>query len=537
MNDRVRHACTTWWGRLGILGGLVVVVAAACLGPWMLLVSEASTCSAPYTFAQGGIPTAAQWNANPSYMCTLWNNGIDDTNVVAGANIAQSKLALLTTNPLFTDHSLRHENGGGDEIEDLEILETGTLLSLHGSRHAPDTGLDPIPGLTGIIGTRHKYVSDAGLQANVAFTNVMTTPYKSSTVANSTVMGITHCGGFIYALIDDIGGGDQNFVRKIATSTMTLSATINLAVAGGTPRTILCGADDSVYTLSDTGATDGVKVEKITPAGAVSTLTSGASCTALDLDAAVTMITDPSSSNLYVLGSTSIAAMAKDRLIIKVTTGGVCYQTQDPRGNVDDDYTDLFFFNRNGTDYVGVQSTNLVAGGAKCLLVVYNTDSPPQYQAAGDFGGAPFQLAGDTIDGPNDCRAFEFDGTFLTGIEAGAGQHRGPTTFNVATLTIAKPDGSGTSAPFSADVYETPERMFFDGRRTYIQSNAKYTFIVNPPNYLYPDAADKVAGQDFSGGIVGTLTPCGMATDGINMYFCTKDSIDPEFIIVKILAL
>ena len=515
MSGQIRHACSTRWGRLGILGGLMAFLAALTIGPWMILVPEASTCTQQYVFSQNANPTVAQWNANPAYMCTLWNNGIDDTNVVAGANIAQSKIAGLLTNTVFSDHSARHEPAGADEVGDIDILNTGTLLSLHGARHSPDTGADPIPGLTGIIGTRHKYVADAGLQANVPFTNYLVGPYRSGAVVAKTPKDITYCGGFVYVLIDDVAGG-LSTVLKLTASTMALSATINLAAASVTPVAIVCGADDSVYTLShDVGVLDSVRLERINVSDTVGTL---ADFNAQNLEGVVAMISDPNTANLYVIGNDN--TILNDRDLIQITSGGSVTMVQDG-GDAADDYADLFFFNLDGLDRIGVLRADRTA--SECHVRVYSTASPPALVSTALVTGAGGA-------GADDCRAAEFDGSQLW-VADNIAPDAGMLVFDVSSMTISTNNNPITATAPNA----TPETMFHDGRKVYAADTGE--LIYGFPPYWKPDSASGLFGWNYTGELAGAVTSCGISGDGISLYVCSKNATNTEFIVTKQLAL
>lgn len=84
--------------------------------------------------------TPEEYNAFKNGLAAYLNNGeIGNVNFNVNDKIDSVKVDFSGA----PSHGSTHEPGGVDEIGDIDILNTGTLASVHGSRHA-DLGADPL---------------------------------------------------------------------------------------------------------------------------------------------------------------------------------------------------------------------------------------------------------------------------------------------------------------------------------------------------------------------------------------------------------
>lgn len=96
----------------------------------------------PADKADGDTISGAQYNTLKNGLAAFLNNG----NLGNGnfSTDPAEKLSGTKVDVTTLPHHLQHEPGGIDEVHDIDILNTGTLLSAHASRHASG-GADPLP--------------------------------------------------------------------------------------------------------------------------------------------------------------------------------------------------------------------------------------------------------------------------------------------------------------------------------------------------------------------------------------------------------
>ncbi len=562
-----------YYRELGVLGGFLFLVAVAWVGLWMEAPPpvEAGTCTVPHTLTFGQIPTDVQWNENFDGLaqCT---SSLDDGNIATGANIDQDKLETLYNNSIFSsfvaayvDHDARHEPNGADEMNDLDIGNTGTNVSLHAARHATG-GADPLlagsvdstmlaPGLLAQVGGLNGRNVDTATMTETAVTLDARSHFTGTLSSNGAAVDTVQCAGIVYVLEN----GTTDRVWRIDPVTMTTASPASVTLtAGDDPQDIECAPDGSVYVITNNVAA-GRALKKVTITGTLSTVTnlttdsvcSGVPCLADNLHR---MVIDSTGTYAFIIGSDGTDT--ENQQLYRVNLSGtVAVSVLEPDGDTDAFMTDMLIMIRNGVTklwVMGVEDGN-ATGDYCCIFEVTHTTTPMTGSPGADCGGANTVIAVATGGaGPTSCASFEHDGTYLLAA-------------NTATNTLYRLGDLASIGAVSnlAPDYD-PRRQVFSGKSMVFQeADAQVSLLtdadIDPsgggsviwnqnvcvggtsPGVLCATACPgggTCTGSFGMGRInmpwnIVNTTPCGLSTDGTHVYICADNAGSTAFSVAK----
>lgn len=225
------------------------------------------------------------WNPFKNGLAAFLNNGnLGNSNFSSNPSEALVEAKLALDAPTGA-HKSRHEPSGADEVQEIDILGSGDLLSAHASRHA-DGGADPMPAKSissemladfavadrsltkGITGTTHlagqadlTYV-DRG-QIDWDFAN---DPPSDLNTANPMGSGVV-VNGFLYVCLEN---NESVLKLDLSKEHDDSSAWFTISMGGGTAPNSLYRDGDLIYVLC--GGTFEIKTFDHTDADPFSTL-------------------------------------------------------------------------------------------------------------------------------------------------------------------------------------------------------------------------------------------------------------------------
>lgn len=516
------------WARLGIIGGLAFLLVAAftvsmqLLGPTAVL---ATTCEIPNIFVFNQVPSAADFNDNWAAACTVLNGQITNDNIATNASIVWSKLVPIDDpvngSTQFKDHSARHENGGADEIEDLEILETGTLVSLHASRHASG-GADPLTSgsitlsmldtaLQNSLGGSAAHVVDLATARDQVFVGDVRTRFKTTGLTADAGVDLIYCNAQLYVAVNDTSTG-LDYVLKLNKEAMTQTSSISLT-AEDNPADLECHPDGSVYVLTagNAGARN-PSLLKIATNDGVTTLEDLEASDSVD--AVVTSVIETSGVAIFTLGQDN--TMTNDRIIYRTVaaTGDTTKLTYDIDTDVDG--RDLVMWKWDGTERVAILWAEN-AGSAECCI----RSCDPANLGSCDIDQSSNCL--DTGDirinvGGADCGApLIFDGdTFISTTSTGGNLYSVGRQFLDASFV------------FGSTVVATANTGYFDGHyRIWQEGDGEIS--------LWPAGNGNISQNNPWKAGQANQVACGVTSDGTYLYVCWYNSAGTELTVVKTL--
>ncbi len=460
----------------------------------------ATVCN-PVTVTFGQKPTAAEWNDFLNRSCVILNGLITDGNISPLALIDQDKLESILQNTAFADHDTRHEPGGADEMNDLDIANTGTNVSLHAARHVPGAA-DPLP-----VGRLLENVETAN-QSDSVFAGSVRSKFSSGAVVNKQAVASVHCGGFVYILINDTTATNVDFVNKVSASTLTSSAIISLA-GDDDPVDIDCGKDNSVYVLTNGAASRTIK--KIDTGNNVTTVVNLNAVTGTTRTK--TMWLDPNDTAIYVVGAELGAS--NDRWIWKVVLPGGTVPFEFSSVDTGDQFGDGFFTVRNGNDRIYMIKRDVDAGDDDCEINEFDTNLNLQTTIAISSGDA--DCGTDTTT----TGSFLFDGSVAILQSSTAA-----TMIDLANQVLIGAVGAlgwGGTAPADGANFR-----FFSGRQFMWQKSDASVILLQPPHY---ETGAMVNSLDFDGGVVGG--GCGISGNGMHFFVCVNKAANTEYLLTK----
>lgn len=513
--------------RLGLAGGFLFL-GCVTLAVIVDLAWAATLNLIDFTSGMSGTTVFNTLNTNGDRLEAVINGGLDQTNfaptfiipagAVADGSITLAKLAANSVDSSkVVDASVVTADLGLLSVTQgvLALNSVGSPQIIDGTIVAADLAASVISQAQG---NRATYVAETGLQADVSFTNYLRTRYTSGAVVNDVPKDMTYCNGFIYVAVDDTAAGD--FVTKITASTMAASASIAL-VAGDNPVDLECGLDGSVYVLN--GGTFTVK--KIATNDAVTTVGS-----VTGADAVAVMAGDPNTTNLYIVGSTGASGRNQTLFRMVVSTGSVS-SVDEPGADPDNHFNDVLWYNKNGVERIAVLRSDDSGASNECFIVTYSNAAPPAIDEN-------FEV--DDTDGATDadhCQSFEFDGSYVL-VPLALGGAADITGFAVvdmgasARVHPANTNKIGVSAGDEPD--GAPQSSFFDGHHFIWQQADGLVNMLAPPYYT---TGGRIEGIDMDAGMTGTLSPCGLASDGTSFWVCTRNTANTEYIVTKQLGI
>lgn len=228
-------------------------------------------------FADGQTLHGSDLNGVNGVVQSFINGGnLGDGNITTNPaeKIAQSKLAL---NADPGAHHARHEPGGADKVVNIDILGTGTLLSVHASRHV-EGGADPLPAASqnaNIIKTatlaalvvaprtgQESFIQNAlGFAEDARYPRIYA---LSNSTANLAGRGVVR-GGALYACAQ---GPSPDAIAKIVIDTAT-ETLISLAASDVARGLVLVGTN--IYILCGNGSSN-IKIKKLDSNDVLTTL-------------------------------------------------------------------------------------------------------------------------------------------------------------------------------------------------------------------------------------------------------------------------
>ncbi len=536
----------------GVTGGflfLVIFLATLSAPP-----HEAGTCTVPKTWVFDELLTETDLNGNFAGLLTCINGQIDDTNIRVGANIDQDKLETLYNNSVFeaargllNDHDSRHEPNGADEMNDLDIANTGTNVSLHASRHA-SSGPDPLPpgsissamlapGLLAQAVGRQGHNADTATMTETAYTMDARPHFTGTLSSNGAAVDLAQCADMLYVL----ESGSTDRVWRITPSTMAAASPSQVALtAGDDPYDIECAPDGSVY-ITTNNAGSGRALKRISTTGTLTTvvnLSSDLVCGGLacGADNLAKMTIDPNGVYAFIIGQDGTET--NNQFIYRVPLAG---------GNVEEYHpatvalnnaivlTDLEVVTRNGVTrlWVGLNENDDGGDDWCCIFEVNHLVTPMTGDSGVQCGGGQTVIAENTAGGggANCLSSFEHDGVVMwvySGVSGGGGNN---SLWRLGDLArIGTKGGNPVNSVASTD----PRYTMFTGLSLVFQDpNAGTLDFMETGNLNFTSDTTLPTNRidrDFN---IANTTACGLASDGRYMYICADNASSQAFSVAK----
>lgn len=436
---------------------------------------------------------------------------------LGNVNVSSDPLERIKASKILFDsasHGSTHEPSGVDEINDIDIGNTGTLLTAHASRHA-DGGSDPIPA-AGIVGSM--IAPSTFTESNLAhrkpnetvIARMLGLPYSSLTgkefnlsvtTAQPGGRGVVR-NGLVYFSVP--GAAPDAVVEwNPATDAETF---ISLVASDNPGDLLLIGTD--IYVI----CRDDITIKKIDITNAVTTvidLNSAVSPT--NLDATTHMTTNADGTVLYIVGK--IVGQPSEHVIVRVSLSGPTITHKvDVGAGANLGYP--WFVRVGSTDYIVA-----IDGRATAVIsTIYRRDEADL--AAVDTFALP------VADSFEDNAVY--DGQYLVCINDQANEvviynPAAPTMFEVARFAI--PTAASTSRGPGAGA-------FFDGKASYLSAGlaSSLAMMARIPSSNYQGGTAIKAAD-----IGAAYSINGFASDGTNLYCACSVAATSNARLVKLL--
>lgn len=543
-----------WYRELGVLGGCVfLLVLAFTTGTDVPTTpADAGTCVVSKTWVFDELLTETDLNGNFEGLASCVNGNLDNSNIATGAAIDQDKLETLYNNSVFTDnlnaflnHDTRHAPNGADELNDLDIANSGTNVSLHASRHATG-GPDPIPagaisasmlspGLLTAVGGLLSKNADTATMTETTYTMDVRPTFNTTLSTNGAAVDMVQCAGVVYVL--ESGATDRVWRVNPDLSAAT-PPSVNLT-AGDDPYDIECAPDGNVY-ITTNNAGSGRALKKLTVTGTLSTvvnLSSDLVCGGLacGADNLAKMTIDPNGTYAFIIGQDGTETV--DQFIFRVPLAGgnvEKYQPATAAANNAIKLTDLAIVTRNALTrlWVGLQEDDGGGNDWCCIFEVNQTATPMTGDSGVQCGGAQTVIAEENaaagLVNSNACNTFEHNGTVMY-----VSNTNGSSLWKMGDL--ARVGNAGTALNTTASI--DPRYNVFNGRWIALQQNDADIdyFQTEDINYI-TDTTLLAANlsRDWHLQTSASRTPCGLSTDGTYMYICTDQSAGANLWVTRI---
>lgn len=446
----------------------------------------------PADLANGGTFDAiADYNKLKNDLASYLNNGGIGNNQISSdpaEKIAESKLNLTAPSGA---HGSRHEPGGADEVNDIDILDTGTLLSLHAARHAAG-GADPLPAgsisqamlqvsLFADVNLVHRKNRQSWLAKNLGLTldsapNISVA--LSSGTASPSGQGVVRNGKVYFACV----GLDVVVEVDFATST-----TVDIAlISGDDPRSLLLVGTDIFVLCSGSK-----KIKKVDINNVVTTVVSALNVAPCDVNMDYAEGMCPNADGTVVFISYKVSGQANPTHVARVALTGSPGPTHD-------------FSSGSSTSDIGVP--HFIKRGATEQVVFIDTDGTGllRRRSAADLSAV------DTL--VFDHNRAVWDGQHLVLLEAGGANVHLIDPFRMKLVaSYAAPLGIGI------DNIPTRDALMFDGRACFF--GARTTGSTQKPCVV------RIPVPGYGGGIIvqvddpgSNVDATGFATDGQFLY-------------------